>query len=363
MASTRISDRLVRAVLFITAIACQQAKYAEAAGGACWKDTPCDSQFTETAFPGPWEANILAPASRTITPKSIVVLSGPTTSGDVIPVSRSPFDPAKAPLLLKGNGSQLVFDFGQEVGGLVTLRYTVSRGDGSGDLGGSDDDGDNDGDDGNSDSHSSREQRLTRKRRRPSSLGLAFAESIDFIGEWSDASNGAFQGPDGAIYAELGIPEDDDGVAPSGKEQVYTMPDASLRGGFRYLTVFLMVEDETEFDTESKSKTAITLHNVTLDLSFQPTWPNLRAYQGYFDCDDPLLNRIWYAGAYTLQTNAVPPDTGRRVPFLKRGWANDGLLGPGHTILVDGAKRDRAVWPGDMGVAVPSLFVSTGDME
>lgn len=38
------------------------------------------------------------------------------------------------------------------------------------------------------------------------------------------------------------------------------------------------------------------------------------------------------------------------------------MLGNGSTILVDGAKRDRAVWPGDMGVAVPSNFVSIGDM-
>ncbi|KAL1892259.1 hypothetical protein Sste5346_007215 [Sporothrix stenoceras] len=135
------------------------------------------------------------------------------------------------------------------------------------------------------------------------------------------------------------------------------MPDASLRGGFRYLTVFLVAEGEDNTDL------SVNFHNVTLDIAFQPTWPSLRAYQGYFDCDDPVLNRIWYAGAYTLQTNAVPPTTGRRVPFLKTGWANDGLLGPSHTILVDGAKRDRAVWPGDMGVAVPSLFVSTGDMD
>ncbi|CAK7202238.1 hypothetical protein SEUCBS139899_004960 [Sporothrix eucalyptigena] len=144
------------------------------------------------------------------------------------------------------------------------------------------------------------------------------------------------------------------------------MPDSSLRGGFRYLTVFLVDNDGDDDDSDdghTSTPTTVTLRNVTLELAFQPTWPNLRAYQGYFDSNDPVLNRIWYAGAYTLQTNAVPPTTGRRVPFLKTGWANDGLLGPGHTILVDGAKRDRAVWPGDMGVAVPSLFVSTGDME
>jgi len=75
-----------------------------------------------------------------------------------------------------------------------------------------------------------------------------------------------------------------------------------------------------------------------------------------------LLNRIWYAGAYTLQSNAVPVNTGRQVPTLSYGWANNATMGPGDTIIVDGAKRDRAVWPGDMGIAVPSAFYSVGDL-
>jgi hypothetical protein len=51
------------------------------------------------------------------------------------------------------------------------------------------------------------------------------------------------------------------------------------------------------------------------------------------------------------------------VPTLVNGWANNGTLEPGNTIIVDGAKRDRAVWPGDMGIALPSSFVSIGDLD
>lgn len=174
------------------------------------------------------------------------------------------------------------------------------------------------------------------------SLGLAFTEASTWIGEWSDASNGKFPGRDGALYAN--ITKDGDGT--------YTMPDKSLRGGFRYLTVFLI----------TKADTTVDVKDVSLELSFQPTWSNLRAYQGYFHSNDELLNKIWYSGAYTLQTNAVPVNTGRWVPMLANGWANNGTLGPGDTIIVDGAKRDRAVWPGDMGIAVPSSFVSIGDL-
>jgi hypothetical protein len=208
------------------------------------------------------------------------------------------------PVLFRGNGTNVVFDFGLEVGGIVSITYTAN---GTG------------------------------------TLGLAFTEASTWVGEWSDASNGKFAGRDGALYANI-----------SGAGQyTYTMPDKLMRGGFRYMTAFLT----------TTSGTWVNVTDVQLELSFQPTWANLRAYQGYFYCNDELLNRIWYAGAYTLQTNAVPTNTGRWVPMLANGWANNGTLGPGDTIIVDGAKRDRAVWPGDMGIAVPSSFVSIGDLD
>ncbi|KAK3372144.1 Six-hairpin glycosidase-like protein [Podospora didyma] len=267
----------------------------QTAAASCWKNTPCSS-ITETAFPGPWEPNIFAPSSRTVQPKSIISLA----TGQVV-------SEYNGTARLDTNGSTVVLDFGIEVGGLVSLKYTVS-GTGSG------------------------------------SVGLAFAEAKDWIGQWSDSSNGRFHSPDGAVYSSFS------GPGPV----AYTMPDAKLRGGFRYLTLFLMSKGGTA---------AVKLLDVSLAIGFQPTWSNLRAYQGYFHSDDEQLNAIWYSGAYTLQTNAVPPNTGRWVPMLSAGWANNGTLGPGDTIIVDGAKRDRAVWPGDMGVAVPSTFVSIGDLE
>lgn len=259
--------------------------------GNCWKDTSCSGP-TESAFQGPWEENIYAPTSRTVRPKKI------ESNGAAYTESNAP--------VLHGNGSIVVFDFGLEVGGVVTLNYSTT---GSG------------------------------------TLGLAFTEAKNWIGEWSDSSNGAFRGPDGALYANFSAAGDGDGT--------YTMPEKELRGGFRYLTIFLMTSDNVD----------VWIQDLSLELAFQPTWSNLRAYQGYFHSNDKLLNRIWYGGAYTLQTNAVPVNTGRQVPMLEDGWANNCTLGPGDTILVDGAKRDRAVWPGDMGIAVPSAFVSTGDLE
>ena len=38
------------------------------------------------------------------------------------------------------------------------------------------------------------------------------------------------------------------------------------------------------------------------------------------------------------------------------------IITNGTSVLVDGAKRDRLVWPGDMAIALPSIFVFTNDL-
>lgn len=191
----------------------------------CWRDTPCTGP-KKAAFPGPWQDGIFAPSQRTVQPKRILLLPSAKL------ISQFP-----APAILKGNGSSFVFDFGIEVGGLVTIEYSASG---------------------------------------PGELGLAFSESKNWIGEWSDSSNGKFRGPDGALYGRIQGP---------GKGR-YVMPDHKLRGGFRYLTVFL----------KSKENFKVDILDVRVEIAFQPTWADLRTYQGYFHCSDELLNRIWYAG-------------------------------------------------------------------
>ena len=42
----------------------------------------------------------------------------------------------------------------------------------------------------------------------------------------------------------------------------------------------------------------------------------LRDYTGYFHCDDELLNRIWYAGAYTNQLCTIDPSRGDALVHL-----------------------------------------------
>ena len=282
-------------VLFFATVGLAQAQ-------TCWRDTPC-STITEPAFPGPWDENIFAPKTRTVSPVNVLSLE----TASVI----SAYPGRKS---LGGNASALVFDFGVEVGGVLSVNYTTTGG--------------------------------------PGSMGLAFTEAKDYIGLQSDSSNGKFAGGygnfacnDGALYS---------GFDSAGAHS-YTMEDHKMRGGFRYLTVYLVLP--------GNGTATLDIDSITLELSFHPTWENLRAYQGYFHCNDDMLNKIWYSSAYTIQTNAVPVNTGRQVPTLSSGWANSGLLSNGSITIVDGAKRDRAVWPGDMAIAVPSAFYSVGDIE
>ncbi|KAI1805334.1 glycoside hydrolase family 78 protein [Daldinia bambusicola] len=258
----------------------------------CWRDTKCTGAET-SAFPGEWESNIFAPSSRTVGPKAVFRLD----TGESISVESASLSSAH---------SGVYYDFGLEIGGVVTIQYSVLATDGGG------------------------------------ALGIAFTEAKDYIGPISDKSADISERNDGALYANFS----------SAGNHTYEMPTEQLRGGFRYMTLFL-----------TGATSSVTVTGVRLEISFQPTWSNLRAYQGYFHSSDDLLNKIWYSGAYTLQTNALHPKTGRAWPPPEGQWLNNGDIGVGDTINTDGAKRDRTVWPGDMGVAVPASFYSTGDIE
>lgn len=51
-----------------------------------------------------------------------------------------------------------------------------------------------------------------------------------------------------------------------------------------------------------------------------PHWDDLRAYTGYFFAHDPgfhdadFLTKLWYAGAYTVQTNTIDSHQARQQP-------------------------------------------------
>jgi hypothetical protein len=200
---------------------------------------------------------------------------------------------------LSGKGSYIVFDFGKEVGGIPSLQFGTA-------------------------SNSAQ------------SVFLAFSESVLYTGPQSDRSDGG-HGQDGNLSVA---------VAAQG---TYTVPPEKLRGGFRYITVGMQTGGSVE------------LTRVTLSFTPAPALADLRAYSGSFRSNDDLVNRVWYAGAYTVQLNTIDPNQGRIWPPPTSSWSNNGVSGSGTTILVDGAKRDRLIWPGDLGISSLTAFVSTGD--
>ncbi|KAF7321961.1 Six-hairpin glycosidase [Mycena kentingensis (nom. inval.)] len=274
------------------------------------------------APPGPWDAFNFAPASKTVYPAGIHSTVGTVTGAEKL-VNNA------GSATLSGNGSWVTLDFGVEVivlpiravkcpdnfqvGGLISMTFgSVSS---------------------------------------TSSVGLSFTESPMFIRSFA-SDDSAFPDASTTWDSIFNITA----PIPSG---FYTQPAFSLRGGFRYLTVVL----------KDGANAHATISNISCAISFMPHVDDLRAYTGYFYAKDPafhdpdFLTKIWMAGAYTVQTNTVPLNTGRIVPFAPVGhWANNATLGVAGPIIVDGAKRDRAVWPGDMGIAVPTQFVSTNDL-
>ena len=60
---------------------------------------------------------------------------------------------------------------------------------------------------------------------------------------------------------------------------------------------------------------------MTLYFTPAPTLSDLRAYRGSFRSNDDLINRVWYAGAYTVQMDTIDPLQGRVWPAALFGLA------------------------------------------
>jgi hypothetical protein len=159
------------------------------------------------------------------------------------------------------------------------------------------------------------------------------------------ASSGA---PLRATYAETRRNLSNDGAVNSGffgsgdgaRTALYTpagpglIQAGSVQGGERYEQISLARPG------------TLTLKGVGID--FTPVRETPSVMQGHFLSSDRRLDRIWYAGAYTLNLNQLTPGTP-----LTDGQVNQQYL------LLDGAKRDRAVWSGDQLISnLTDFYVS-----
>ncbi|KAK0212653.1 glycoside hydrolase family 78 protein [Desarmillaria ectypa] len=251
---------------------------------------------------GPWDAFNYAPRSRTVLPVQVIA-----SIGNV----EVTVENATNSVTLASQGSYITLDFLKEVGGLLSFTVDAAS--------------------------------------ENTSLALSFSESPLFISpRQSDDSCHASPLMNGDGAQILLLP------TPSGK---VTQTLAQQRGGFRYLTIATTTDDP------------VSISNVLVDITFMPHWNDLRAYSGYFLAEDPVfedpdfLTKLWYSGAYTVQTNTIDPNQARSC-VATSGWNNNANAGSvSGPVLVDGAKRDRTVWPGDMGISTHTQLVSTNDLQ
>ncbi|KAG6907561.1 hypothetical protein DXG01_008443 [Tephrocybe rancida] len=254
---------------------------------------------------GPWSEFNYAPSSRIVRPKVLHSSNGRVRNPERLLASQD------GSAVLDGNGSYVVLDFGQEVGGQISLTVSEAT--------------------------------------PQSSLALSFTESAEFISPFhSDTSCHASPSMDADGVQMLPLPL---------RLGTFTQTIGQQRGGFKYLTIV------------SNGNSPVTISNVSVHTTWMPHWDDLRAYNGYFFAHDPVfhdpdfLTKLWYAGAYTVQTNTIDSHQARQLPCPSTGWANNVSGGPvDGPILVDGAKRDRTVWPGDMGISSHTAFVALNDL-
>ncbi|RAK80287.1 rhamnosidase B precursor [Aspergillus fijiensis CBS 313.89] len=246
----------------------------------------------------PYREYILAPSSRVIVPASVRQVNGSVTNAAGLTGS------SLGTAVFHGVSS-VTYDFGKNVAGIVSLTVGSSSS--------------------------------------PSAfLGVTFSESSLWASsEACDATGNS--GLDAPLWFPVGQ-----------KAGTYTPDSKYVRGGFRYLTVV------------SNTSATIPLNSLHITFTAAPD-QDLQAYQGWFHSNDELLNEIWYAGAYTNQLCTIDPTYGSASSetISTSGlnyWYNNLTIANGTSTVTDGAKRDRAVWPGDMSISLESIAVSTNDL-
>lgn len=119
--------------------------------------------------------------------------------------------------------------------------------------------------------------------------------------------------------------------------------------GFRYLKIYL---DALQEDTpQTSSYGHVSIDSISLNFTAYLGTPS--TFTGWFQSSDEQLNQWWYDGIYTNDLNIDRLEVNTTDP---REAASPSLLGK--LVLLDGAKRDRDPYAGDIAVSGRTLFLS-----
>ena len=211
-----------------------------------------------------WARYVLDRDGRPIYPRSVTVLSAPSTVLHPRGLTR----PGGKATILR-SGAQLVVDLGINTGGWVRAWVGGAHG---------------------------------------GPVSLSYSEASQYLQPGGDMQGG------GSLGRSDGYDGRSDLIRRAGRFR-----SRGLRGAERYILIQL---PRGRFSIDA-------LRVVTTHLAV-----GREDYSGHFFSSSRLLNRIWYAGAYTLDLDT----------------ANFPRHGQRRFRLIDGAKRDRLVWLGDLAM-------------
>lgn len=100
----------------------------------------------------------------------------------------------------------------------------------------------------------------------------------------------------------------------------------------------------------------VAIDSINLNYTAFIGTPN--TFTGWFESSDEQLNQWWYDGIYTNDLNTDRLEVNTTDP---REAASPSLLGK--LVLLDGAKRDRDPYVGDIAVAGRTLYLSHDSPE
>lgn len=257
-----------------------------------------------------WKRYVLAPERRDVRPVEVVSAAA---NGGIVDGARGALKPGGRSLTLKktfaGSDPRVVLDFGREVGGYLEVDF----------------------------------------ERGGANTLFAFSESLAYLGDLGDTfgTTSFIANEDRALPQRERRFESPHEHAPSGRG---TWRDPDLRGGLRYVMLRLA--------PEAPPGATVEIDAVRLRYTPLPGY-DLRdrdaLFPGRFLSSDEGLNRIWYAGANTLHVGTIDPRQG-----IENGTET---IGVGERVLVDGAKRDRLIWNGDLAITGRIAYATTGDVQ
>jgi hypothetical protein len=180
-------------------------------------------------------------------------------------------------------------------------------------------------------------------------IRLAFSETTTYLTDLSDFTRS---------YNGDAITNGTDQIAITADSYVWVDSYGCAHGsqvcadglhGFRYVKIYLDALASDSPYTEASGE--VSIDSVSLNYSAFLGTPD--TFTGWFECCDEQLNQFWYDAAYT---NDMIIDTFGVNDSDPRESASATLVGK--LVLLDGAKRDRDPYVGDIAVSGRSLYLT-----